>query len=331
MDALHLLPDRVGQPSDLLRGRAGGVRHERDAGVTAPRDEGVEGQLEDVVDAEGLRDVPPRGRSPEGVLPLPVGQRQVAHVLHDGHGWHGQLAEHGDAALHVDGAQLLRSGDDDRRRDLTDLRDREVYVPGARRHVQHQVVELAPVCLVEKLGDEPRHHGATHHSGFARVPEGHELDPGLGVDRWPYMFLLRLVLVHLHAGGLVEVDHDRQGRPEHVAVEDADFRAALPEFEGKVDSDGALTHAALARGHRDDAFHLVQRRWHLRHRPGWAAPLRRRGWPLWRRRRSLGGHDVDVDALHPRQRGHGRSCAFLEKGHFEVEGHATGFAVRFHF
>ncbi len=55
------------------------------------------------------------------------------------------LSKEIDAFDDVNETKLLRGGDDDGRRDLDVLREREVDVASARRHVDNEEVELAPI------------------------------------------------------------------------------------------------------------------------------------------------------------------------------------------
>mmetsp|Transcript_69101 Transcript_69101/g.195804 ORF Transcript_69101/g.195804 Transcript_69101/m.195804 type:complete len:208 (-) Transcript_69101:957-1580(-) len=83
VDLLHLDSHGTGQRGDLLLRGPTGPRHEGRARVAALRHARVQRDLEDVVDAEGVCNGPPGAGLPERVVPLPVRQREVAHVLHD--------------------------------------------------------------------------------------------------------------------------------------------------------------------------------------------------------------------------------------------------------
>mmetsp|Transcript_12085 Transcript_12085/g.28890 ORF Transcript_12085/g.28890 Transcript_12085/m.28890 type:complete len:285 (-) Transcript_12085:156-1010(-) len=219
----------------------------------------------------------------EDVLPLAIGQGHVAHVLHDSHGRDVKLAEHGDASLHVDHAQLLRGGDDHSCSNLADLRQGQVDIARSRRHVQDEVVELAPVCLVHQLRHHACDHGTPHHRRMSDKTKGDHLDASVRVDDGADVLLLLFILVHLHLWRVfLEADHDGQGRPVDVAVENADFEAFVVQREGQVHSHSAFPNATFTGGHRDDALHILQGLWHLRHRP-------------WR----IGGRGLGSDRTYP--------------------------------
>ena len=66
------------------------------------------------------------------------------HVLDDAQHRHLDLLEHPQRLARVEQRDVLRRGDDDRRRHRHALRQRELDVAGARRQVDDQVVQVLP-------------------------------------------------------------------------------------------------------------------------------------------------------------------------------------------
>ena len=144
---------------------------------------------------------------------------------------------------------VLRRGDDHRAGHRHLLRERELDVAGARRHVDDQVVEVAPVRLAEQLLERLGHHrAAPDHRLLRRRSGSRSTSPGCRgrpsapascrrgeVGRCPAM-----------------PEHDRLRRTVDVGVEHAHRRALGGEREREVHRDGGLAHAALAGGDRDD-------------------------------------------------------------------------------
>ena len=78
-----------------------------------------------------------------------------AHVLDDADDRHADLLEHLEALARVDQRDVLRRGDDHGAGDRHLLRQRQLDVAGARRHVDDQVVEIAPVRVLRAAARAP--------------------------------------------------------------------------------------------------------------------------------------------------------------------------------
>ena len=127
-------------------------------------------------------------------------------------------------------------------------------VPG--RHVDQQVVELAPVDVAEELLDGLGQHQSPPHQRGVLLDEeagGHDLQPA-GADGELVGDDQRAVAAGdpfgLHALAHPEQAGDREA-PD-VGVEHADGAALAGEGDGQVDGDRALAHAALAAGDGED-------------------------------------------------------------------------------
>ena len=74
-----------------------------------------------------------------------IGRREVRHVLDDAEHGDLHLLEHLESLARVDQREVVRGGDDHARPRAEPLGEREGRVAGPRRHVDHQIVELAPL------------------------------------------------------------------------------------------------------------------------------------------------------------------------------------------
>ena len=120
-------------------------------------------------------------------------------------------------------------------------------VAGARRHVDQQVVELAPVHVGEELLERLVQHRAAPHDGAVLLHEEADRD-ALHVVRDGR---------HDHAVDghrpLLDAQHARDGEAVDVGVDDADLVALVAQREREVDGQRRLADAALAGGDGDDA------------------------------------------------------------------------------
>src|SRR5205807_4050359 len=88
----------------------------------------------------------------EDVIALPVGRRhEVTHIFDQADYGNVHFVEHGSGLARVDEGNFLWRGDDERPRKGDRLDDRKLDVTGARRQVEHQVIQLAPFNLPQKL------------------------------------------------------------------------------------------------------------------------------------------------------------------------------------
>jgi hypothetical protein len=130
------------------------------------------------------------------------------HVLDDAHDRHADLLEHLEALARVDQRDVLRRRHDDGAGDRHLLRERELDVAGAGRHVDDQVVELAPVGVLQQLLERLRdHRAAPHHRrvGVDQEADRHRLH-AVRLER-----LERLPVLRLRTPG--QSQHHRLRRP----------------------------------------------------------------------------------------------------------------------
>jgi hypothetical protein len=152
-------------------------------------------------------------------------------------------------------ANARSCGHDHRARHGHALGQRELDVTSPRRHVDHEVVELAPGGIPEQLRQGLRHHRAAPDHRLARFHEetdGHRLEA---------MRLERHQVLAVGGGGPLplEAQHQRLAGPVDVGIEDADAGASGCPGECQVGRDRRLAHAALAARDRDDIAHPRQR------------------------------------------------------------------------
>ena len=87
-----------------------------------------------------------------------------AHVLDDAEHRHFDLLEHAQTLARIEQRDVLRRRHDHGAADRHSLRQRELDIARAGRHVDDQVVELAPARRFQQLHQRLRHHrSAPHH------------------------------------------------------------------------------------------------------------------------------------------------------------------------
>ena len=200
---------------------------------------------------------PPAAAGSEDRVARTVGRDERVHVLHDAE--HLQVR----AARHVGDARrdLLRAlrgrGDHEHLGLRQQARERHLDVTGAGRHVDEQVVEVAPADvdeeLLERLGEDQ---AAPHERGVLVVDEqshAHDLEQTVA-DLHLQREDLAGAVGHLRAreAGL-HAEHARDREAPDVGVEHADGEAARRERGGQVRGDRRLPDPALAAPHGDHA------------------------------------------------------------------------------
>ena len=170
-------------------------------------------------------------------------------------------------------------------------------VAGARGQVDQEVVEVAPVGVLEELLHGPVQHEPAPHDRLLLVGQEahgqhpHRARPDGALER-----------DHLPRPGLDVALHAEQagdGEAPDVGVEDPDDQAAGGQGHGQVDRDRRLADAALARG---DGQHPGRRRHGRLGRvlPGLPAGPGHDGGPLV----GVHGRHLHLDGAHPVERPH---------------------------
>ena len=122
------------------------------------------GKLREGVEAETLL----QGlgvRSEEEVFLVAMVADEVGHVLDDAEHGHVDALEHEDAAGNVDQREGMGRGDDNGAIERGLLDERELDIARAGRHVDDEVIEVAPIGLVEDLLHVSGNHGPAHDGG----------------------------------------------------------------------------------------------------------------------------------------------------------------------
>ena len=197
------------------------------------------------------------------------GRSKPCHVLHhseDGH-VHLVVAIHVDTLAGVGEGNALRSAHNHGSRDGEGLEQSEMDVAGARRRVEDEIVEVAPVGV----GDELLQGIGCHTASPQRCGVGiHEESDAQELHS---IFLYRLdELAAVHRHGIrtlvLNVKHLWHRRTEDVGVEQSHLVAQTGERDGEVCRHGALAHSALSGAYGDDVFHLREQLAHFRARLG---------------------------------------------------------------
>ena len=197
------------------------------------------------------------------LLVAALGADVGGHVLHDAQHRDLDLLEHLEPLAGVEQGDVLGRGDDDGAGDRDLLGQGQLGVAGARGQVDHQIVEVGPVGVVEQLLQGLGDHGAApDHRGLLvdEEADGHGLEV-VAVHR-----LQGLAVDGLRLAG--DAQHARLGGAVDVGVEDADLGPLSGQGQRQVDRGGGLAHAALAGGHGDDVLDVVDGLEGLLHRVG---------------------------------------------------------------
>ena len=100
---------------------------------------------------------------------------KVAHVLDDAQHFHIDLRKHAQRLARVFQAHVAGRGNHHRAGERHRLHQRDDHVAGARRQIDNEVIELAPVHLLQELPDDLVQHGPAHHQ---RLVAGRDVADG---------------------------------------------------------------------------------------------------------------------------------------------------------
>nr|ACM91076.1 ATPase [uncultured bacterium 34R1] len=191
------------------------------------------------------------------------GRREPRHILHNAQHRHIHMLtqEHAHALAGIGQRHLLWCGHHYGTRDGKRLHQREVNVARARRHINDEVVEFAPVGIVDKLFQGIARHCAAPQHGFILI------DHKAYREHLHAIFLSRhnqVAAVHFtHIELLVfQTQHLGHRGAENVGVEQTHAVALHGKRHGQVHRHGRLPYSAFARRNAYDVLHARQR--HLR-------------------------------------------------------------------
>ncbi len=191
-----------------------------------------------------------------------------AHILDDPQNGHIHLFEHLQALTRINQRQILRGRNNHGPRQRHLLRQRQLRIPRARRHVQNQHVQLAPFHFAHHL-----HQGGNHH----RAAPDHRR---FLVHQEPHRHHLQTILVNRHnpfvhdIGPLGDPHQTRDRRAVDIRIQQTNLQPQRPQAQRKIDRGGRFANPALARRHRQNRLHPGDRPRHWPHiRPDWTIRL----------------------------------------------------------
>ena len=173
-----------------------------------------------------------------------------AHVFNHAENRNIDLLEHLETLARVHQRNVLRRGHNHRTGDGDALRKRQLNVAGARRQIDHQIIDVAPVGFIEQLLQRLRHHRAAPY--HRRFDVDHESDRHC-LDAVPDHRFDALAVFRF--GFSLDAQHGRLRRPVDIGVEYADRGALGGQRQREIDGRGRFAHTALARGHCNDVLH----------------------------------------------------------------------------
>src|SRR5215211_7489911 len=222
---------RLGQGLDdrvaLVRGRAD-VRRERDP---------------------ARRRESPGAAAAEDLLTLAaVPALEAAHVLDQPQDRSTELGEHGHRLLGDVEGEILRRRDDRRAGEVDPLAEAQLDIPGTRRQIDEQVVELAPVNAAEELVDHLREHRSPPDGRLSsRHEEAHRHDSDAVAEDGNDRPLLRCQ----RSGG---AHNGGNARPVHIGVHQAHPGAQFCQRNREIRAHGRLPDTALPARDRNDVL-----------------------------------------------------------------------------
>jgi hypothetical protein len=178
-----------------------------------------------------------------------VGADEAGHVLDQPDHGNAHPGEHRQRLADVREGDLLGRRDEDGAADRHGLGEGQLRVRRARRQVDHEVVEVAPLDVAQELLDRAADERAAPHDRLALGDEELDRDDldAVSLERGDLVAGRRLRLA-------VDAEHHRDVRAGDVRVEQSHRRARLRERDGEVDRDRRFSDAALARRDGDDVL-----------------------------------------------------------------------------
>ena len=102
---------------------------------------------------------------------------EIAHILDDAQNRHADLLEHMNRFARVLERDVGRCGDDDGTGERRGLNQDELYVAGAGRQIDDEVIEVAPVDIAQELlNDAVEHRAAPDQRLVAGIQKPHRHD-----------------------------------------------------------------------------------------------------------------------------------------------------------
>ena len=186
-----------------------------------------------------------------------VGADVHGHVFHHAEHRNVHFAEHFHALARVEQGQVLWRGDDHRTGHRDFLRQGQLDVTGAWRHVDDQVIQIAPRGLCHQLQQGTgNHRPAPDHRRVVIGQErhGHHFD-AMGLDRHE-----PLLILDLRPGAFSDAEHDALAWAVNVRIQNAHLGPFASQGQCQVGGGGGFAHAALAGGHGHHILDVGQAR-----------------------------------------------------------------------
>lgn len=184
-------------------------------------DVAVQGHLHGVLDAEFIDEHPQIPLPKYLILVLALGTLMIGHIFDHPQYLDLETIEHLNALDHINKRQPLRRRDNNGTIQFDLLTDCDLNIAGSWRHVNDEIVELAPVRLIEELGDDLGDHGAAHHGGFVGCEAERHALQAVEFDWLDLAGVVSAGLQHL----AFFVDQRRERGAEDIRVEDSHFEA----------------------------------------------------------------------------------------------------------
>ena len=158
------------------------------------------------------------------------------HVLHQAQdaAVHIVIAEHIHTLRHIGESHLLRGGHNYRAADFDVSYQRDVDIPGSRRHIDEQEVQLAPLHLQNHLLEGIAGHRAAPDQSLVlacKIAYGHPLHP-IFLYRDDKLLSVKLFRFRLRALG---AGHSRHRRTIDIGIGKADPVAQAGKSYGQID------------------------------------------------------------------------------------------------
>ena len=213
-------------------------------------DTDIERQLAQHIDAVLLRHALSASGA-ENVLFMAAVRADVrAHVLDDAEDGHFHLLEHAQALACIEQCDVLWGRDDHGPTHRHTLRQRELRIARARRHVHDQIVEIAPARRFEQLHQRLRDHRSSPDHRLLFVHEKadrHDFDAeGFRGNHG--------ALVGTDGTLSAQTHHARLTRAVNVRIEQPYGRTFVGKSQREIRRRRRLAHPALAGGHYDDVL-----------------------------------------------------------------------------
>ena len=156
------------------------------------------------------------------------------------------MLEHAVSLAHICQRDFLRRSHKHRARERNRLRQTQLHIACPRRHINYEIIQVAPFDLAHELLHRRMQHRAAPDNGFVTGIEQ------ANRHRFDAMINGRNNIVAAHCGRIVTTHHNRHVRAVNIRVTNANLSAEHLQRHREVDRNGGFAHAAFAGTDRDD-------------------------------------------------------------------------------